>query len=115
MKNFTAKLFLVGLFFIATSFKNKVSLGSVTLDVSYQTVMGGQATILNTDTNTYYYLNAVDTYDVVEVPYGSYVLVSASNNSCGSPLIQGVTTSSGYHDFTIDGANPSFTIYVSCY
>lgn len=115
MKNLITKVFLVMLLFTATSFKNKMSTGYVTLEVSYMTVMGGQATVYNTDTNTYYYINAVDTYGSEEVPYGNYELVSAGTNSCNPPLIHSVTTSTGSTSFTIDRSNPSFTVFASCY
>ena len=114
MKNLITKAFLIMLLFATTSFKNKTSTGIVALEVSYMTVMGGQATILNTDTNTYYYINAVDTYGSTDVPYGNYELVSASTNSCSPPLISSVTTSTGYTSFVIDDNN-SFTIFASCY
>lgn len=114
MKNLIAKAFLIMLLFTATSFKSKTSTGLVVLEVSYFTVMGGQATILNTDTNTYYYINAVDTYGSTEVPFGNYELVSASTNSCNPPLLSSVTTSTGYGSFVIDESS-SFTIYASCY
>jgi hypothetical protein len=114
MKNLVIKFAVILLFFTATSFKNKTDTGYVNLDVSYMTVMGGHATILNTDTNQYYYLNAVDTADQVEVPYGNYELISASTNSCSPPLISSVTTSSGYTSFVID-SQVAFTIFASCY
>lgn len=115
MKNLIVKVFLITLLFAATSFKNKMSTGYVNLEVSYMTVMGGQATVYNTDTNTYYYINAVDTQGFEEVPYGNYELVSAGTNSCNPPLIHSVTTSTGFNSFVIDSSNPSFTIYASCY
>lgn len=114
MKNLITKAFLIMLLFTAASFTNKTSTGVVALEVSYMTVMGGQATIVNTDTNTYYYINAVDTYGSTEVPYGNYELVSASTNSCNPPLLSSVTTSTGYTSFVIDDSN-SFTIFASCY
>ncbi|MFA6277727.1 MAG: hypothetical protein WC622_13315 [Pedobacter sp.] len=115
MKNLITKLAVVLLFFALTSLKNKDDVGYVTLEVSYIQTMGGQATILNTDTYTYYYLNAVDTQDQIEVPYGNYELVSASTNSCSPPLISSVTTSTGYTNFTLDANNQSFGISASCY
>ena len=114
MKNLITKFAAVLLFFALTSLKNKDDVGYVTLEVSYMQTMGGSATIQNTDTNTYYYITAVDTYGQIEVPYGNYILVSAGTNSCGSPLIHSVTTSTGTDYFTIDASN-SFTIYASCY
>jgi len=114
MKNLITKAFLILLLFAATSFKNKTSTGTVVLEVSYMTVMGGQATILNTDTNTYYTINAVDTYGSTDVPSGNYQLVSAGTNGCNPPLISNVTTSNGDTSFFID-ENNSFTIYASCY
>lgn len=86
------------------------------LDVSYvSSIGGGTASITNTDTNVIFNINAIDTSGDVEVPYGNYVLTSASTNSCNSPLMSSVTTSTGDTNFSIDSNNNSFTIYVSCY
>ena len=115
MKNLITKLSVVLLFFALTSLKVKDDVGYVGLEVSYMQTMGGAATIQNTDTNTYYYLNAVDTQDQIQVPYGNYVLVSAGTNGCGSPFIHSVTTSTGSNYFVIDADNQNFTIYASCY
>lgn len=115
MKNLIAKLAAVLLLFTLTSLKTKQDVGYVNLEVSYMQTMGGSATIQNTDDNTYYYLNAIDTFDQIQVPYGNYVLISAGTNSCGHPLIENVTTSTGYNNFTIDSNNPGFVIYASCY
>lgn len=115
MKNLITMLTAVVLFFTLTSLKQKEDGGYVTLEVSYMQTMGGSAVIQNTSTNTYYYLNAVDTQDQIQVPYGNYVLVSAGTNSCGYPLIENVSTSTGYNDFVLDENNQSFTIYASCY
>lgn len=115
MKNLITKLSVILLFLVATSFKSKTDNGYVTLEVSYLQTMGGQATVLNTDTNVYYYINAVDTYGQEEVPYGNYTLVSAGPNSCNPPLISSVGTSTGFNSFVIDADNQSFTIYASCY
>lgn len=115
MKNLITKFAVIVLFFTLTSLKPKNDVGYVTLEVSYMQTMGGYATIQNTDTNAYYYLNAVDTQHQIEVPYGNYVLVSAGNNSCGSPLIQSVTTSTNSNDFVLDADHQTFTIYASCY
>ncbi|MDQ7947462.1 MAG: hypothetical protein REI78_09090 [Pedobacter sp.] len=114
MKNLVTKLAAILLLVSLSSLKVKDDLGYVTLEVSYLQTMGGTATIQNTDTGLYYYLNAVDTFDQIQVPYGNYVLVSAAANSCNPPLISGVTTSTGYWSFVIDASN-SFTIYASCY
>ena len=115
MKNLISKLAVILLFCTLTSSKNKDDVGYVTLEVSYMQTMGGAATIQNTDTNMYYYLNAVDTQDQITVPYGNYVLISAATNSCGSPLIHSVTTSTGSDSFVIDASNQGFIIYASCY
>lgn len=100
---------------LATSFTYKTSTGFVTLEVSYIQTMGGHASVLNTDTNISYDITAVDTYGQTEVPYGNYVLTSASTNACSPPFASNVTTSTGSDYFTIDESNPSFSIYASCY
>lgn len=115
MKNLIAKISLFALLFTLTSLKQKEEVGNVTLEVSYMQTMGGSAVIQNTSTGNYYYLNAVDTFDQIQVPYGSYSLVSAGTNSCGYPLIENVSTSTGYNDFIIDENNLNFIIYASCY
>ncbi|RZK98103.1 MAG: hypothetical protein EOO89_32530 [Pedobacter sp.] len=110
--NFAAVLLMV---LMVSSFTSKRSVGTVTLDVNTISTMGGSATVLNTDTNTPYQINAIDTFGAEQVPYGNYVVVSASTTSCNPPLLSGVTTSTGYFDFVIDANNTDFTIYASCY
>lgn len=115
MKNLLIKFTVILLFLTSASFKSKTTTGSVTLEISYFNTPGGTATITNTDTNVTYNISAVDTMGYIDVPYGNYVLNSASTNSCNSPFISGVTTSTGNYDFVIDSNNQSFTIYASCY
>lgn len=117
MKNLLIKSSLVMLVLLATSFKNKPvnTTGFVNLEVSYMLTMGGSATVLNTDTNVSYTITAVDTFGQTEVPYGNYVVTSASTNSCSPPLLSSVGTSTGFDSFTIDEDSESFTIYASCY
>ncbi|PWS32860.1 hypothetical protein [Pedobacter paludis] len=115
MKNLVIKFSVVMFVILATSFKSKTSTGFVTLEVSYIQTMGGHATVLNTDTNVSYDITAVDTYGQTEVPYGNYILTSASTNACSPPLLSSVSTSTGSDTFSIDDSSTSFTIYASCY
>lgn len=115
MKNLIIKLAVALTFFSFSSFKGKTSTGYVTLEVSSVGSGGGSATVINTDTNVSYNIIAVDTYGQTEVPEGNYILSSAGTNSCPSPLIQGLTTSTGEFSFVIDADNPGFTIMASCY
>ena len=115
MKNLIIKLAVVLGFFALSSFKPQTTTGYVYLEVSYMTVMGGSATVLNTDTNVSYNITAVDTWGSTEVPYGNYVVTSAGTNSCGPPLIHSVTTSTGEMSFVIDDDHQGFTISASCY
>lgn len=116
MKNLMIKFSFIMLFLTATSFKNKTTSGTVILEVSNVSFgMGGSASITNTDTSITYDLSAIDTFGSIDVPYGNYVLNSATTNSCNNPLLNGVTTSTGSYNFVIDSNNQSFTIYASCY